>query len=338
MIGHIILRARETDEGSWQYDVQEGVKVASLCVGLTPEQGVEILGRVFGLCRAAHGVAARQALDLIPNVTSGYEGRKAQVLEILRDHAIAFFLRLPPFFGLPPDRLLVQQLSTGHADKRTILGDNISLAEMNACDLIYWLKESQRGENTPLLLRLLACLRQKISPTWGRAELPAVAMSTFMAVENNIVASGYDASLWPDYALTPLLQSVVVQDGGVSLFARVLARVLDMIACLDGNIMTRPAAWLSGEVLPQGWGITRAARGILFHKAYVQEGKIQAYTIISPTQWHISVRKGTRRMMDRLLATLPLGEEGRLTVQVLLCALNPCVPVTVCPSVERRGE
>ena len=71
----------------------------------------------------------------------------------------------------------------------------------------------------------------------------------------------------------------VPEDGGVSLFARILARVLDMLACLEGSIMTRPAAWLSGEVLPQGWGLTRAARGVLFHKADVQAGKIKAYTV-----------------------------------------------------------
>lgn len=335
MMGRVVVRAFPMEGGRsvWQYEVQEGVNVASLCVGLTPEEGVNVLSRVFGLCRSAHTVAARQALGVIPTVTSGYEGRKAQVLEILRDHAIAFFLHLPPFFGLPSDRLLVQQLSTGCADQRTVLGDDVSLAEMNACDLTYWLKESQKGEKTPLLLRLLACLRQKILPTWGRGEFPAIEMSTLMKVEENIISSGYDASLWPDYALTPLLQSVVAQDGGVSLFARILARVLDMIACLDGDIMMRPAAWLSGEVLPQGWGLTRAARGVLFHKADVQAGKIKAYTVISPTQWHISTRKGMGGMMDRLLATLPLGEEGRLTVQVLLCALNPCVPVTVCPTV-----
>ena len=331
MIGRVILCAFPMEGGrsAWRYDVQEGVKVASLCEGLTPEEGVHMLCRVFGLCRSAHAVAARQALGLRKNLTSDDEERKAQILEILRDHAFAFFIHLPQFLGLSPDRLLVQQLSTGCADRRAVLGDNVSLAEMSACDLTDWLKESQRGKNAPLLSRLLACLRQKILSIWGRGEFPAVEMSTLMKVEENIVSSGYDASLWTDYALTPLLQSVVAQDGGVSLFARILARVLDMLACLEGSIMTRPAAWLSGEVLPQGWGITRAARGVLFHKAEVQAGKIKAYTVISPTQWHLSVGG----IMEQLLATLPSGEEGRLTVQILLCALNPCVPVTVCPTV-----
>ena len=321
MIGRLVLRALVGGRAAWQCEVQQGVQVASLCVGQTPEQAVKILSRVFALCRAAHSVAARQAFGL-PCVQGG---QQEQILEILRDHAIAFYVHFPKFFGLQQDRLLVQRINTGQVNRQVILGADISLADINPTDLAFWLKET-RGENAPLLPRFLACLRQKIRPTWGQVEVPALGMESLTTFEQNTASlSGYDASLLPDYVHTPLLQGVMAQDGGISLFVRVLARVLDMLACIEGCVMARPAAWLSEEILPQGWGLTRAARGVLWHKAHVHAGVVKDYTVISPTQWHLE----TRGMMERIVASLPSGEEGRLAVQVLLCALNPCVPVTI---------
>ena len=219
----------------------------------------------------------------------------------------------------------MQRINTGQVNRQVILGADISLADINPTDLAFWLKET-RGENAPLLPRFLACLRQKIRPTWGQVEVPALGMESLTTFEQNTASlSGYDASLLPDYVHTPLLQGVMAQDGGISLFVRVLARVLDMLACIEGCVMARPAAWLSEEILPQGWGLTRAARGVLWHKAHVHAGVVKDYTVISPTQWHLE----TRGMMERIVASLPSGEEGRLAVQVLLCALNPCVPVTI---------
>ena len=61
MIGRVVLRAFPMEGGRsvWQYEVQEGVNAASLCVGLTPEEGVNVLSRVFGcvvlLIRLQHG-------------------------------------------------------------------------------------------------------------------------------------------------------------------------------------------------------------------------------------------------------------------------------------------
>ncbi|MBR2124545.1 MAG: hypothetical protein IJ934_05205 [Acetobacter sp.] len=118
MIGRLVLRALVGGGAAWQCEVQQGVQVASLCVGQTPEQAVKILSRVFALCRAAHSVAARQALGL-PCV---HGEQQEQILEILRDHVMAFYVHFPKFFGLQPDRLLVQRINKGRLIGRYLRG------------------------------------------------------------------------------------------------------------------------------------------------------------------------------------------------------------------------
>jgi hypothetical protein len=68
--------------------------VEALVLGKPAAEAAELLPRLFSLCRAAQGMAARLALGL----PAGEDPRA----EILRDHLLALCVTLPRAFGLAP--------------------------------------------------------------------------------------------------------------------------------------------------------------------------------------------------------------------------------------------
>ncbi|WP_025812767.1 hypothetical protein [Komagataeibacter kakiaceti] len=69
---------------------------------------------------------------------------------------------------------------------------------------------------------------------------------------------------------------------------RLMARVLDLVDCLHPvpRALFARAARLSMN-LP-GIGTARAARGVVAHRAVVRQGRVAAYSILSPTFWHVA--------------------------------------------------
>ncbi|GBQ91333.1 hydrogenase expression/formation protein [Gluconacetobacter johannae DSM 13595] len=322
MIGHLTLSGGAGGR-PWRMAVQAPVDAGRVCLGLSPADALARVSGLFSLCGAAHGVAAAGAMGLPHDEAA--EG--AMRGEILRDHAIALLLDWPARLGLPPARALLSRLVARQDDPATLhrdlTGTDAAIGALDAAGLRDWL-ELGRDATAPVLPRVLAQLRDTPA-AWGRAALPPLAAPDIAAALDSRTEAARDAGILADHLDRPALRALVAHEG-VSLFARMLARVLDLLACLgaSGAELFARSRRLAASCAP-GVGIARAARGILAHRAVVRDGRVVAYTVLSPTVWHAA----PGGLMERIAATLPVDRRRPVLTGMMLSGVNPCIPVTV---------
>lgn len=283
---HILREGR-----GWRVAPPPPLALAALLAGRTPEDAATLLPRLFNLCGAAQGLAARLSLGLAP--APGAEAALAR--EVLRDHLLALCLVLPAAAGLPgrplpagwqADADVAPQLWGGEAPAR--LGP--------------WLA-SGAG-----LAPLLARLDERFGPAQGRASpLPlagADSMDQPQPLENS--PAGRHAS-------HPLMRQAEARAGRGPLW-RALGRLLDAVAAARGDL---PAPVLRAD----GLAVVPAARGLYALRLGLAEGRIAQVARITPTD-HMLAPGGT---LGAALATLSTP-----ALAPLLVALHdPCLPVTL---------
>lgn len=282
-------------------------------VGRTAGEAARLLPHVFNLCAGAHEAAARAALGL-PLMDNPARTRRERV----REHALAILADWPALFGRTPDRAALRHLGgQGGAEglRTALLGTEIDLANGTLRTLEHWL----RAGPSPTA-RLLAHCRETIDPAWGRAELPAPGLADIAAaLEQGAPPEPRETTVADGWRRVPLLRELMAAEGA-SLFARLLARLIDLLACLD----PREAP---GETLPAapGIGLARAARGLLAHRASVAGGIVTDYRVLSPSAWNLA----PGGLLQRALDALPIGPHAPMLARLVVACVNPCVPVTL---------
>ena len=325
MIGHCTLSGGAGGRPG-RMALQAPVAAGRVCVGLTPAEAMARVSGLFSLCGAAHGVAAAGAMGL---PAGGAAAEAAMRGEILRDHAIALLLDWPGRLGLPPARALLSRLIARQEGDTTALyrdltGTDAEIGTLDPAGLRDWL-DLGRDAAAPILPCVLSRLRDVAPADWGRADLMPLAAADIGAALCGPSDAARDAGILPDHLDRPVLRALVARDG-VSLFARMLARVLDLLTCLrtpGGDLFARSRR-LAASCAPCV-GIARAARGILAHQAVVRDGRVVAYRILSPTVWHAA----PGGLMERIAAALPVDRRRPVLTCMMLSAVNPCIPVTV---------
>lgn len=328
MIGTICLSGGQYGQ-PWHVQTQSVVDAGLLCAGLPPEQAMALIGRVFGLCRVAHMAASARAMGLaLPTVLDHTRMQD----EVLKDHALALLVTLPEHLNLPPQReslcRVLQDRQTGQALARELTGSNVSLAHMNAQAFEAWLATG-RTENGAFLPRLFNRCQSALAAAGAVVSMPELtsqSVQAWLAHERGQGAPvmAYDASIWPDYAHYPVMQALL-GTGEVTPFARLVARLLEFLACLEDQAET-----IFARVNPfranmeRGVGVARAARGMLVHAVQMHNGLVTDYQILSPTFWHMAENGLFRQAVSRLRSGC-----AKVSLECVLAALNPCVPVTV---------
>jgi hypothetical protein len=86
------------DAGGWSFDLPDPPPLGRLLAGKSSEAAANMLARLFNLCGAAQGAAARLSagLELGPDMMTGL------ARDVLRDHLLALFVTLPRDCDLPP--------------------------------------------------------------------------------------------------------------------------------------------------------------------------------------------------------------------------------------------
>ena len=131
----------------------------------------------------------------------------------------------------------------------------------------------------------------------------------------------------------------MVQAGGGSVHARVVARLLEIartLIALEG--------WVS-DLDPQdrfalpdrdpaqgvGIGLVEAARGSLGHWLKIRDGRIENYQIVAPTTWNFSPRDGEDGPgpLEQALQDLPVEGPDSVLVQHVVRSFDPCMVCTV---------
>lgn len=326
------MNSDRTTATGWRIIAAAPPDAARLCVGAAPAEVVRRVRALYNLCGAAHGEAASVALGLkAPASTLDAAMRR----EIVRDHVVAVLMDWPTLFGLPPDRATlaaVGGLTGGDADdaaaaalRRGLTGADLDPGTFSPADLDAWLAAGA----TPTV-RLLRQARQVLDPAWGRALLPPPTAADILALLDDAAVAPRDAGILGHHADRPLLRALLA-DEGASLFVRMMARLLDLLSCLD------PVAAACGPELgagPEaadvelaGVGRARAARGTLIHRAVLgADGLVADYRVLSPTVW--ALRPGG--ILDRMLAALPSASASAVPLsRLVLSCVNSCVPVTL---------
>jgi Ni,Fe-hydrogenase I large subunit len=138
----------------------------------------------------------------------------------------------------------------------------------------------------------------------------------------------------------PLIRDLLARAGASNVFARVVARLLEIA------LLTQEAeAWVQRIELKEkfcspdapaqdgrAFGCVEAARGTLAHWASLRDDRYTAYQIIAPTTWNFSPRDAADRPgpLEFALQGLPVGEEGatNVAVQHIVRSFDPCMVCT----------
>ncbi|WP_018391456.1 nickel-dependent hydrogenase large subunit [Ancylobacter sp. FA202] len=311
----------------WRFAPVAGPDVARCVVGRSREEAAGLLPRVYNLCGGAHAVAAAAALGLP-------EPCRDRLSERLRDHAVAVFAEWPALFGGAPDRAALRQLAGTAEDhlalRRHVLGDDVAASELDLAratpaEFGKWLDRAASPT-----ARLMRRLQDTLHPDWGRVELDRPDMADVVAaLEDGTPRVARETTAADGWRGAPLIRDLLAREG-MSLFVRLLARLLDLLAGLAGNAGPAP-----DRRPPPGIGFAYAARGLLAHRARVEDGVVVDYRILAPSAWNLA----PDGLLARMLAALPTNDETSRLARIAVAAVNPCVPVRLSfERGERRGD
>lgn len=279
---------------------------ARVLEGKTPSEALRLVGLVHNLCAEAHRAACALACGLPPSPDSA----RAVMAEILREHLLVLCRTAPPLLGLHPVALPVAFSRLGAA----LAPGGEALRELLARALFGFAPGA---------------------PFRFEAVLNSSALAPFFAAlaarEKALGLFARDVSLPAD----PTFFARVARDAGFvapgdcgPLSERLMARLYEAHLLLTGEAAA--AAYAPRLVQPHVAQVA-AARGTLTHRATLEDGRITAYAIETPTAAMLDACGPLAAFLDAL-AQPAASDEAIL--QLGLCAFDPCLPHEV--SVERR--
>jgi hypothetical protein len=277
--------------------------VGRLVLGREAREVGQLMPRLFNLCGAAQGAAARLALGL-----SSSESTADLTQEILRDHLMKLCLTWPRMLKLTP-RPLPADWQVGGAALLWALFDGSFPDTPEALDAAL-----DRGRG---IAPVFSALRESIRPGLGAA--PALPLPTSETV---FVTSSLENSVAARQVSHPVLRATEALRGR-DLYWRALARVFDLA---DAALGRMPAPRKVGA----GRAVVPAARGAYAVEATVQDGLVTSFRRVTPTD-HLLADGGI------LMSTLAgLSASDRDMIPLVLDILDPCAPLDIRPRMARE--
>ena len=265
----------------------------ALLLGRTPGDAVELLGRLFNLCRHAQEAAARLAFGLPAPVKDGIGS------EILRDTLFRLFIGLPRAMGQATVPLPLGWQDDPKRAALALFGPSLRFPST-------WPEFKDWLGGGAGLSPLVAALAGTFAP--GEAAARALPF-----------ASGDDAPCENSAAMRHAGHSVMARieaDHGRGPLWRTVARLLDADACCQG---WQPAA----RLVAPGLAEAPSARGLYRIGVSVRDGRVTAIRRRTPTD-DFCHPDGA---MLSALAALPLAKR-HLAPLVVEC-FDPCMPWAV---------
>ncbi|MFD2173763.1 HupK protein [Rhodobacter lacus] len=253
--------------------------LARMLLGRPTVEVAELLPRLFNLCGAAQGQAARLALGLpAPALPAQHE--------ILRDHLAKLCLIWPKHLGLPPRPLPAAWAEGGVALQDWLWGGALP-------ERLTTFIASGAG-----VAPLLAELAKHFSPGEAVADLPALTNPMALTAQENSPAGRV--------AEAALMTQAEALWGRGPLW-RALGRMIDLHRLA--------AAPYPPELRPDGTAVVAAARGAYALSAHAEAGRVTALTRVTPTD-HLLAPGGA---LELSLATLPAekADLAALVVDIL---------------------
>lgn len=306
------------------FEMTRGPDPARLFVGRGPAATAALVPLVFNLCASAQERAARGALGLPGGGTEAALRR-----EHLRDHAFCLGVIWPALLGGEPDNELLARVAVHGAGRDPAAAEALRLhlvgttADFGA--LTPTALDRLLAGGATAFLRLLAAIRGRLRPEWGRAALPAPSPADISDHLSGRPVPLRETTARDAVADNPLLLALEAGEGR-SLFARMLARLLDLFRALD------PASPFPPATCPApGIGIATAVRGFVGHFAELRDGRVAAYRLVTPTDWNTA----PGGILAQVLAVLPASGDLPFLARLAVSCVNPCVPTTIVVDGER---
>ncbi|SEG62169.1 hypothetical protein SAMN04488045_3654 [Thalassococcus halodurans] len=268
--------------------------VAAMVLGRPVQDAADLLPRLFNLCRASQDVAVRMAFDL--PLADGWEAALSQ--DIARDHLLKLGVILPQRLGLAPCVVPSPDLAEMAA---SLVGDDPFPKTGDGFETFL----TSASPLAEMMQAVDACFAPKEASVQGLALPEAATPDATAALENSVAAR---------HLSHPVMLHVAETRGQGPLW-RIVARVLDMLAALEGNLPI--------PVKQDDWVMVPAARGSYFVQGSSRDGLVTSFTRITPTD-HMLAKGG---IMEQSLARLP--EDKQRMAPLLVDILDPCVQVTI---------
>ncbi len=199
-------------------------------------------------------------------------------------------------------------------------------------DLLYWARTTDT-----VAARMIDTLNRRGWCVAGACELPFLPETPAGDLHETLASPDADhfieQPVWTDgpHETSPLartqhsmlVRSVQAQFGR-GLLARHVALLVEL-AEAPSRLNSPVAQRISNEALPPSTGLAQvdAARGRLVHRVVVDDGRIDTYQIVAPTEWNFH----PDGVLARSLAALGDGSREQLAEQatLLVKAVDPCV-------------
>lgn len=276
--------------------------VEALVLGKPVTEVAAFLPRLFNLCRAAQGIAARLSL--------GLPTTEDPTAEIIRDHLLKLCITLPRAFGLAP----IPLPSPNHDATRPAPSPSLPPREEgrgrvdSAADLLgsNGLPSYPGDIDGPL-----SPLFQHVAATFP----PGIATCPALPTPQDPLAEGaYENSAAGRQSRHPLLEAIERTHGRGPLW-----RLSGLMADLEAALQNR----LPAPTVTKGTATVPAARGSYALRITQTNGLVTGLTRRTPTD-HSFVTGGALLMS---LASLPPSMHHLAPLVVTLH--DPCIPVTV---------
>ncbi|HJV86643.1 MAG TPA: nickel-dependent hydrogenase large subunit [Noviherbaspirillum sp.] len=334
-----------------------------LLQGRPAAHALQVIPLLFSICGKAQGAAASTAVQvaLEQSTAVSLQCERLVLAEALQELLWRFLIDLPRIMQAPSDPTLLawlrQHMTACCRDGFDETGWQAGMVEMesrvgaallgdawqylqDAGDtntLMRWLHDAR----TPTARLLLQCLPLDEPSHDGAASLmPWVNRENMLTyLLPSMTNEGHFASRphWQGQALEtgslarmqahPAL-AVLLREQGVSIFARLLARLLEIHALFDRLRRSEPAedAWVQGHAGEAAVGLAcvQNARGLLLHRVVLDaQRRIADYRIVAPTEWNFHPEGACARS----LAGVEAAEETAILrrTELLVHSLDPCV-------------
>ena len=273
--------------------------IEAMVRGKDRHEVADLLPRLFNLCRAAQGMAARLALG-IPDTDD--VGARRQ--EILRDHVLRLTMILPGHFGHGPIRLPNGWQAGGSELAETLFGSAKRLPDTSEEFDAY--RRSDQG---------ISALFDQVAEMF-RADEAVTKALPFVSAQTALDPTTKVENSCAQRVHTHPVVSEIEHLYGRGPFWRVVARAYDLQAILDGA----PLLSLSPE---PGVAQVSATRGLYAVCAETDGDTVTAFRRVTPTD-HLQAKGG---VLDQTLASLP-GDRTALA-PLVMDILDPCTPIRV---------
>jgi hypothetical protein len=315
---------------------------ASLLLGRSADEVIDWIPRLYSLCGKAQTAAARLALaaarrDAVPVEPAVV---RAIVSEQAQEHLWRLLRDWPPLLGVAPRDADLALWFRRLARADTAVGAELLVyIEQVLLDMPVdnWLGIPSVDALGAWATASSAHAAQLVTPLLRSPSYPTAIRCLDPALR---AADFADASWDADFARSPVWRGApaetgayarrrahpLVQLGGDGLLARLLARLVDLIAVARQLSGADAAAFLADAVtVADNIGLSRVdtARGTLMHRVELADDKVVNYVVVAPTEWNFHPCGGFVSAVAKLRCSD--ADELRRQVSRWVVAYDPCV-------------